>query len=142
MSSSSSSSQGIVTQAKAWVKSNRTLILERFASDEICPPEPDPVSIFMAGAMGAGKTEFSRNYIRFSDRPFVHLDLDAIRYLLPGYDSQNPAKLNYPAILALEFLHTYCLRKKKSFVFDSSFSNEFSKISLKIEGRRVSKKDF
>jgi len=131
-SSSSNTQQKLMEQARVWIKSNKTMILEYFASDKVCPAESDPVSIFMAGAMGAGKTEFAKRFLGLIDTKIVRINLDDIRQLLPGYNGQNSDVLNYPAGLGVEYLHDYCLKNKKSFLLDSSFSNSFEKLVLNI----------
>lgn len=48
----------------------------KLITDSGVQPEAEPAAIFMAGLPGAGKTEFSKRLIEFSDVPFVRIDMD------------------------------------------------------------------
>ena len=50
-------------EAIAWVKRNKKFIKDKFASINDYPPDNYPSTIFMAGAPGVGKTEFSKLFI-------------------------------------------------------------------------------
>ena len=71
-------------QAVAHIKANKCNLLEEFAADSVYPPQEEPISIFMAGSPGAGKTEFSKqnqvdsydlNSAAWSDIPDVEFKL-------------------------------------------------------------------
>ena len=47
-----------------YIKENKRNLLEKFASPSIFSVDAVPVSVFMAGSPGAGKTEFSKNLIK------------------------------------------------------------------------------
>ena len=49
-------------EAKKFIKKNKNLLFEKFASDKIFKPNEKPISLFMAGSPGAGKTEYSKRF--------------------------------------------------------------------------------
>jgi len=56
--------ENLTKKAVEHIKANKKELIERFASLSIFPIENIPVSVFMAGSPGAGKTEFSKNLIK------------------------------------------------------------------------------
>lgn len=76
-------------QAKLFIKQHADLLIETFANPKIYLEDAHPVSLFMAGSPGAGKTEISKRLIeKFSNKP-VRIDADEIRELIPGYTGAN-----------------------------------------------------
>jgi UDP-N-acetylglucosamine kinase len=70
--------------ALEYVKSHKKELIERFCPPSICHSIANPVSLFMAGSPGAGKTEVSKGLIKkFNDVP-VRIDADEIRAFLSG----------------------------------------------------------
>ena len=57
--------------AKEFIKKNKSLLFEKFASDKIYKPNDKPISLFMAGSPGAGKTEYSKRFIKKFDSDMV-----------------------------------------------------------------------
>ncbi len=104
-----------------------------FASDSQYPSSDNPISMFMAGSPGAGKTEFSKRLIeamvRSGSPPIVRIDPDEIRTIpLPGYTGNNAYVFKHAASKGVDVIHDYVLKKKKSFILDGTFSNfDFSK---------------
>lgn len=52
-------SDSIEDLAFKWVKSNRSKIIRKFCISSVYPSYDKPTLLFMAGAPGAGKTEYS-----------------------------------------------------------------------------------
>lgn len=115
-----------------FVKKNKHEIIENFANDEVCSPEENPISIFMAGSIGAGKTEFFKNLLRIPRMRAVRIDSDEIKEFIPYYNGRNAAQIQGASSLGVEYLHDYILRKKKSMIMDGTFS-DFEKSSQNIE---------
>src|SRR5690606_38228139 len=112
------------------------------------------VTIFMAGAPGVGKTEFSNRYIPLVydkkifhhiskrlnidmntiDNIIVRLDADDVRSLLPQYrktDNDAGTKGNSHVVQkasgkGLDFLRDYCLSNNISFINDGTFVNYYT----------------
>lgn len=119
-------------QALNFIKNNKKLLLQTFANDQIASSESDPISIFMAGSPGAGKTEFSRNLIKNNGLQIVRIDADDIRNIIPQYTGNNSQQVQGASALGVEYLHDYILKKGKSMILDATFS-DYKKCKLNIQ---------
>lgn len=108
--------------AVLWVKKNKKLILERFADPKKFPKEEHPLTIFMAGSPGAGKTETAKAVIKRLPLPVVHIDADAIRSLIPGFNGTNASLFQTAATVGVEKLYDHVLAKGLSVVVDTTFT--------------------
>src|SRR3989338_2335343 len=117
----------IRAKAIEFAKRNRILIAKELTNVIKYIPDKYPISVFMAGSPGAGKTEFSKNLIdilgKNKDNKIIRIDGDDMRHLLPGYVGVNSYLFQYPISLILEKIHDLALSQKQSFVFDGTFSN-------------------
>lgn len=110
-------------QAINYIKKHKGDVLDKFANDRICAPQDEPISIFMAGSPGAGKTEFSKNLIRQADLQAVRIDADEIKEMIPQYDGKNSDKIHGASSLGVQYLYDFALQKKKNVVLDGTFAN-------------------
>jgi UDP-N-acetylglucosamine kinase len=109
-------------EALAWVKEHQKEIIEKFAGGY--PSAIDkPLSIFMAGSPGAGKTEFSKELLRALRLTVARIDPDEIRNILPQYTPGNAHLFQAAVSVAVEKIHDYVLRERKDFLLDGTFSN-------------------
>jgi predicted ABC-type ATPase len=118
--------------AISYVKNNAKKLVAQFAGTQ--DSQERPVSIFMAGSPGAGKTEFSvrllqkiTNYQQY----IVRIDPDEIRLALPQY-KVGKAEIMQPAVLG----------KNKSFLLDGTcaqLTKTRSNIKRSIDKGRVVK---
>ena len=113
-------------EAVAWVKRNKKFIKEKFASIKDYPPDNYPSTIFMAGAPGVGKTEFSKLFIeKFygseKQRKIVRLDTDEIREIIPGYNGFNASMFQSSASLGMEYLIDKVYEDKQNALVDTTF---------------------
>ncbi len=113
-------------EAVAWVKRNKRYIKDRFANTKDYPPVSIPVTIFMAGAPGAGKTEFSKLFIeRFyeseKEKKIIRLDTDEIREIIPGYRGYNAPMFQSSASLGMEYLIDKVYEDKQNALIDTTF---------------------
>ncbi len=108
--------------AVLWVKKNKNLILERFADPKKFPKEKHPLTIFMAGSPGAGKTETAKAVIKRLPLPVVHIDADAIRAMIPGFSGANASVFQAAATIGVEKLYDHVLAKGLSVVVDTTFT--------------------
>lgn len=120
--------QKIVEDAKQYVKKYKKDLIQKFADLSMYPPDQLPVSVFMAGSPGAGKTEFSKELVNvlFSnskDKYVVRIDADEIRNVLPSYNGMNSYLFQPAASIAVEKLHDHVLSKKQNFILDGTLSN-------------------
>jgi len=80
------SAEDIKLQNKAvkFIKDNKKLLINKFANPEIYTPRKEPITIFMAGMPGAGKTEISKGLVNELKTKPVRIDADEIRELFSG----------------------------------------------------------
>lgn len=128
----------LAKDARNYVKKNWKKIVNQFANTNTIKPSNNPISIFMAGSPGAGKTEISKGFIDNFPASIVHIDTDKTRDEIPQYTGSNSAIVHGAASLAVEKIFDHCLKKKQSFIFDAMFS-DFNKAKDNVE--RCLKKD-
>src|SRR3989344_455976 len=109
-------------EAIIFVKTNRPLLIEKFAAPSLYKSTPHPVSLFMAGSPGAGKTEVSQGLIkRFQNAP-VRIDADEIRSLCPGYTGTNAHVFQKAATKGVHMLFDYALKNDLNCILDGTFA--------------------
>src|SRR3989338_6865478 len=141
----------IRAQAIEFAKQNKVRIAEEMADPAKYAPDTVPISVFMAGSPGAGKTEFSKSLIKIleadEERRVVRIDGDEVRPLIPGYTGNNSHLFQGAISLVVEKMHDLVLHNKQNFVLDSTFSNyakatDNVRRSLEKASRRESQGDF
>lgn len=108
--------------AKKFIKKNKSLLFEKFASDKIYKPNNKPISLFMAGSPGAGKTEYSKRFIEKFDSDMVRIDADDIREIIPQYNGANSDVVQGAASIAVDILYSYTLKSKYNLLLDGTFA--------------------
>lgn len=135
----------IQSNALAFARENRKQIAKELTDLNKYRPDDVPVSVFMAGSPGAGKTEFSKNIISIleknNEHQVIRIDGDDVRPLLPGYTGSNSYLFQGAISLIVEKIYDCVLSQKQSFVFDGTFS-KYEKAADNIKrsldkGRRV-----
>ena len=117
------SDERVKQEALAFAKKHRRDIARRLTNPSIYAPEENPVSVFMAGSPGAGKTEASTELIAKLGTPVIRIDPDELRIECPGYNGSN-AYLFQPAVSVLvEKIHDMALEQRQSFVLDGTLAN-------------------
>ena len=106
-----------------YIKSNKKILVDKFANSSIYSPREIPATIFMAGSPGAGKTEFSKNLIKILGKPLVRIDADDIRELLPNYIGSNSHLFQPACNKGVEILYDHILRKKYDALIDGTLSS-------------------
>lgn|SRR3989338_7767786 len=117
--------EDIRAQAVEFAKRNKERIAKELTDPRRFIPDPTPISIFMAGSPGAGKTEFSKRLIEDLEKDecmAVRIDADEIRPLLPGYTGSNSYLFHGAVSLIVEKIHDYVLRQRQTFVMDGTMS--------------------
>lgn len=108
--------------AKKYLREHVLELIERFAADKNFMSDERPVSVFMAGSPGAGKTEASKRLIeRFKNKP-VRIDADEIREWLPGYTGANAFVFGEAAALGVNKLYDYALERGFDMILDGTFA--------------------
>jgi predicted ABC-type ATPase len=126
--------QQITDKAIKEAKKMKKAVACRLVDD--LPQEEMPVSVFMAGSPGAGKTETARAMIRaFADDHglgLVHIENDELRKEFDDYNGLNSPLFQRPATLLVEAIHDRALKRNVSFILDSTLSS-FDKAKDNIE---------
>jgi predicted ABC-type ATPase len=119
-----------INQAKAMKKTIAKSMIDHL------PEEESAVSVFMAGSPGAGKTETARSIISQFKKEHgvevVHIENDELRKEFEDYKGLNSPLFQTPATLLVEAIHDRALKKKVSFLLDSTLSS-FEKAKSNIE---------
>lgn len=101
-------------KAFLFVRNHKVELIKKFADPDVYQSVPIPVSLFMAGSPGAGKTEVSRGLVRkFKDAP-VRIDADEIRTLCPEYTGANAHVFQKAANKGVNTLFDYVLHKEST----------------------------
>ncbi len=130
--------QGIVEAAVAFAKGNKKRIAKELTDTSIYLPEVEPVSVFMAGSPGAGKTESSKALVeqlegrRTDGGKVLRIDPDEMRRYCPGYAGHNSALFQGAVSIIVEKILDYAHHQKQSFILDGTFAN-YEKAKLNVE---------
>lgn len=115
--------------ALAYIKIHRRKLIEKFANLASYPTIDNPEAFFMAGSPGAGKTEYSKSFIKELQekdprRKIVRIDADEIRDFLPPelYNHTNSDEVQRAAVKGVEILLDEVLHKNQEFLLDATFA--------------------
>ena len=110
-----------------FAKHNKLHIAREVTNTSMYVPDETPVSVFMAGSPGAGKTEFSKRLVAILEhnrkRRVVRIDGDQLRTLFPGYVGSNSNLFQGAVSLVIEKVHDLALHNKQNFVFDGTLAD-------------------
>ena len=116
--------QHIWDEAIAFARSNKKAIGRRLTTKEQYPPEEEPVSVFMAGSPGAGKTEASIALVNFfADTAILRIDPDELRNEFATYTGGNSWLFQGGVSILVEKVLDNAIEQKQSFLLDGTFSN-------------------
>jgi len=116
--------QEISDQALSFARSNKKTIAKRRTDRTIYPPEEAPVSVFMAGSPGAGKTEASIALVNlFADTKILRIDPDELRDEFSEYSGGNSWLFQAGVSILVEKILDLALNQRQSFLLDGTFSN-------------------
>ena len=119
----------IQQEALTFARKNKKAIAKKLTDKSIFLPEDNPVSVFMAGSPGAGKTEASIELlVGFKDNgnDILRIDADDLRHEFPGYIGENSHLFQKGVSVLVEKIHDLALKQKQSFLLDGTLSH-FSK---------------
>jgi len=118
----------IEEKAIQFIKKNKKLLIDTFANSANYECSAKPVTIFMAGAPGVGKTEFSKSFgevlfKRSAESRYVRIDADEIREIIPMYNGKNSHKVHAAACIGVDKLFDYIQKKKLDAILDGTFAD-------------------
>jgi UDP-N-acetylglucosamine kinase len=113
-------------EAKRYIRANKRLLIQTFADPAAHKKTDRPVSIFMAGSPGAGKTEFSKRIIEAlsqwpGDNP-VRIDADEIRAMIDSYTGDNAHVFQGASARGVEMLFDHVLARNLNVILDGTFA--------------------
>ncbi len=112
-----------------YAKKNKKEIARRLVDMSLYPPEDLPVSVFMAGSPGAGKTESSKKLIEdkkgVDGKGILRIDPDDIReeFRSLWYNGKNSNLFQYPTSIIADKMQDLALHQSQSYIFDGTLAN-------------------
>ena len=118
----------IYEEAIAFARANKKARCAQLTDPTVYPPEDHPVSVFMAGSPGAGKTEAARELIaqfeRLPNAPKVlRIDPDDLRAEFDGYTGTNSWLFQGAASIWVDRMVDLVLAQGQSFILDGTLSD-------------------
>ena len=116
----------IQEKAIAFAKKNRTRLCREITDKEIYLPEESPVSVFMGGSPGAGKTEASKGLVKMITQDggsVLRLDPDELRTHFDAYDGSNSYLFQRAVTVLVERCFDNMMKNKQSFILDGTLAN-------------------
>lgn len=112
--------------AEEYARDNKKRIAKEITSILVYPSEINPVSVFMAGSPGAGKTESSKWLIsklsHGNENGILRIDTDDLRKFFTGYTGDNSSLFQSATSIIAEKIHDCAISNNQSFIFDGTFS--------------------
>ncbi len=103
--------QEIADAAIAFARREKKAIAGRATDPKIFVPEAAPVSVFMAGSPGAGKTEASIELLANFIEPIIRIDPDELRAKFPGFNGSNSHLFQSAISVLVEKIHDMALSR-------------------------------
>lgn len=118
--------ESIREAAKSFARKNGKVIATEITDTAIYPPDAAPVSVFMAGSPGAGKTEASKALLAVFEEDgakTVRIDPDELRERFDGYKGHNSWLFHPGTSILVEKVHDMVLKNEQNFLLDGTLSN-------------------
>ncbi len=115
----------IKNEAEDFARRNKKIIAKECSDLFKYPPEKNPVSVFMAGSPGAGKTEASKWLIKEltgREDSIIRIDPDELRLKFNSYNGKNSFLFQQATTFLAEKIHDMAIKNYQSFIFDTTFS--------------------
>ncbi len=111
-------------KAEEFARANKNRLARELTDIAKFPSDNTPVSMFMAGSPGAGKTEYSKNLINIFEkrRKIIRIDSDELRQHIPGYTGSNSYIFQGAVSIIVEKIHDMALENKQTFILDGTLS--------------------
>ena len=113
----------IEAEALEYAKAHKKAIGKRLTDPAVYLPEVSPVSVFMAGSPGAGKTEASIELLAsLAGPPVLRVDPDELRTQFPDYRGANAYLFQKGVSVLVEKIQDLALDQGQSFLLDGTLS--------------------
>jgi predicted ABC-type ATPase len=114
----------IEQEAMEHARAHKKTIAERLTDPANFQSEKDPVSVFMAGSPGAGKTEASIELLKvMGENTVIRIDPDELRGEFPGYTGDNAWLFQGAVSILVDRIHDMALKQNQSFLLDGTLSS-------------------
>lgn len=116
----------IEDEALEFARKHKKTIAKKLTDPERFLPEDEPVSVFMAGSPGAGKTEASIELLAMVEEgssEILRIDPDDLRAEFPDYTGDNSWLFQKGISVLVEKIHDLALKQKQTFLLDGTLSN-------------------
>lgn len=116
----------IERKAMEYARTHKKDIAAELTNLEAFPPDEIPVSVFMAGSPGAGKTESARSLIERLTKDgtsILRIDSDDLRARFKEYTGKNSNLFQGATSIIADKMQDIALRQSQNFVFDGTLSN-------------------
>jgi len=115
--------------AVEFARTHKSRRCKELTDPNVYPGEAQPVSVFMAGSPGAGKTESAKELVAALEAKPPHsrilrIDPDDLRCEFPGYDGKNSWLFQRPVSSWVDRMLDLAHSQKQSFLLDGTFSDE------------------
>ncbi|KOX98978.1 zeta toxin family protein [Pseudomonas nunensis] len=123
--------KAIEEAALQFAKEHRARLARGVADTKVFPSEVSPLTVFMAGSPGAGKTEISKAMVDVLEqgtvsveaKKILRIDPDDFRCLIPGYAGSNSYLYQRGVTRILERVLDRVFEKRISFLLDGTLAN-------------------
>ncbi len=118
--------KSICDAAKSFARKDGKRIAAEITHIDIYPPDAEPVSVFMAGSPGAGKTEASKALLATVEEEgtkTVRIDPDELRKRFEGYSGDNAWLFQPATSILVDKIHDMVLKNEQNFLLDGTLSN-------------------
>ncbi len=103
----------IEREAMEYARAQKKAIARRLTDPAKFLPERNPVSVFMAGSPGAGKTEASVELLKEMDgNAVIRVDPDELRSEFPGYTGNNAWLFQKAVSILVDRIHDVVLDQR------------------------------
>jgi len=115
----------IKNDAIVFAKKHKKEIANKITDLLSCPSNTYPISVFMAGSPGAGKTEFSKRLLESIDpnRKVARIDPDDLRSYLPEYTGTNSYLFQGAISIITDRVLDNLFHQKQNFILDGTCSH-------------------
>lgn len=117
----------ITEEAILFAKQHKVEISRRLTDPARYPPSESPVTVFMAGSPGAGKTEYSKNMVALIAKNWEHhpirIDSDDLRAEIPGYTGANSSEVQGAVSILLRETYERTLTNQQTVIVDGTLAN-------------------